>query len=452
MKDRKDPEKLKSTRRTFLKNSGRSAAGVSLAGAVASTATAGAAGDSDTIKVALVGCGGRGSGAAVNALATEGPTKLWAMADVFDHRLESSLDNLTKKFPDQVDVPPERRFIGMDGFRKAIDCLEGSDVVLLTTPPAFRPMHLEYAVAQGRNVFMEKSFAVDAPGIRRVLRAGEIATKKNLKVAGGLMSRHSKPLQEAVGRIHDGEIGDVMTCWAYREHGPVKFASRTPGKSELAHQIANYSNFTWLNGSFFVDWLIHNIDICCWIKNAWPVSAQGQGGRQTRKEPDQMYDHFAVEYRFADGTRMLAQGRHMEGCWGFFGNMVDGTTGSAVLGEGQPRPRLYKGHQQTSENLLWHHRGPAHNPYQEEHDCLFAAIRENKPYNETERCARSAMTAIMGRMAAETGKMITYDQALASEHVLAPGLDEYTMESDAPVMPDADGHYPIPNPGQSDKP
>lgn len=451
MQSQNDPEKQKSSRRTFLKNSSRSAAGVSLAGAVASSAKARAASDdSETIKVALVGCGGRGSGAAANALKTAGPSKLWAMADVFEHRLKSSHDALSKRHPDQVDVPPERRFIGMDAYKKAIDTLSGSDVVLLTTPPAFRPLHLEYAVEKGRNVFMEKSFAVDAPGIRRVLRAGEEATKKNLKVAGGLMSRHSKPLQEAVGRIHDGAIGDVITCWAYRQHGPVGFSSRDPGRSELMHQIANYNSFTWLNGSFIVDWLIHNIDVCCWIKNAWPVSAQGQGGRQVREQPDQMYDHFAVEYRFADGTRMLAQGRHMKGCWGFFGDMIDGSTGSAVLGEGQPKPRLYKSHQQTMENLLWMHRGPSHNAYQEEHDRLFEAIRDDKPYNETDRCARSAMTAIMGRMAAESGKMITFEQALASEHVLAPGLDQFTLQSDAPVMPDADGQYPIPNPGQSD--
>lgn len=436
------------SRRNFLKTSAKSAATVTLTGAAAASARAGIAAGDRTIKVALVGCGGRGTGAALNALKTSGPTKLWAMADVFEHRLAGSLKTISEQLPDQVEVPPERRFIGMDAFQSAIDLLEETDLVLLTTPPAFRPTHLEYAVEHGCNVFMEKSFAVDSPGIRRVLRAGGVATKKNLKIAGGLMSRHSPPLEEAVRRIHHGAIGDVITCWAYRQHGPVGSKPKQEGMSELAHQIANYNNFTWLNGSFLVDWLIHNIDVCCWIKDAWPVSAQGQGGRQVRTAPDQMYDHFAVEYRFADGTRMFAQGRHMPNTWNYFGDIIHGTTGSATLGEGTPKPRLYRGHDPKTENIIWRHTGTAKNAYQHEHDLLFDAIRRNVPYNETERCAMAAMTAIMGRMAAESGQMVTFEEALASKHELAPGLDRYTWESEAPVRPNPDGSYPIRNPGQ----
>ena len=292
--------------------------------------------------MALVGCGGRGTGAAVNALSTKGPTKLWAMADVFDDRLAvQPARRSPSSSRKQVDVPKERQFVGLDGYKKAIDALGPGGVVLLATPPAFRPIHVEYAVAKGCHVFMEKSFAVDAPGIRRVLKAGEEAAKKNLKIAGGLMSRHYTPLEEAVEQIHDGAIGEVITCWAYREHEPVGFTPKSPGESELAHQIRNYSNFTWLNGSFLLDWLIHNLDVCCWVKDAWPVSAQGQGGRQVRTEPDQLFDHYAVEYTFADGTRLFAQGRHMTGCWGFFGDVIHGAKGSAVLGEGQsPTPHL----------------------------------------------------------------------------------------------------------------
>jgi predicted dehydrogenase len=294
---------------------------------------------------------------------------------------------------------------------------------------------------------MEKSFAVDAPGIHRVLKAGRVASEKNLKIAGGLMSRHYPPLEEAVRRIHEGAIGDVITCWAYREHEPVGFRAKSPGMNELAHQIRNYSNFTWLNGSFLLDWLIHNLDVCCWIKGSWPVDAQGQGGRQLRKEPDQLFDHYSVEYTFEDGTRMLAQGRHMTNCWGFFGDVIHGSTGSAVLGEGIKIPKIFKGHLQRPDHLLWEHTGPSSNPYQVEHDRFFEAIRNDEPYNETERSAYAAMTGILGRMAVESGKKVTWEQAMNSKLVLAPGLDKMTLESDPPVLPDSRGDYPIAKPG-----
>ena len=435
-----------SSRREFLKKTGGLLAASAAVGAIAARSHAA---EDNTIKVALVGCGGRGTGAAVNALNTQGPTKLVAMADVFESRLKGSLGRLKRGREAKVDVPPDRGFVGFDGYKKAIDCIAPGGVVLLATPPGFRPIHLEYAVAKGCHVFMEKSFAVDAPGIRRVLKAGEEAAKKNLKIAGGLMSRHSKPLEEAVKQIHDGVIGEPITCWAYREHGPVGFGRKGAGMSDLLHQIANYSCFTWLNGSFLLDWLIHNIDVCCWVKNAWPVSAQGQGGRQARTQPDQLFDHYAVEYSFADGTRMFAQGRHMAGCWGFFGDVIHGAKGSAVLGEGKPRPLIYKGHLPKQENVIWQPKGPGNNPYQTEHDLLFDAIRKNKPYNETERCAKAAMTGILGRMAAESGKTITWDQAMASKLELAPGLDQYTMASDPPVKPDAQGQYPVAMPGRT---
>jgi predicted dehydrogenase len=434
------------TRRDFLKTSGTALAGAALASAIARP---GYAAENNTIKIALVGCGGRGSGAAAQALSTQGPTKLWAAADVFENRLQGSLANLKQSHASQVDVPPERQFVGLDGFKKAIDSLDKGDVVLLTTPPAFRPIHFEYAVQKGVNVFMEKSFAVDAPGIRRVFKAGEEATNKNLKVAGGLMSRHYKPLEATIQQVHDGLIGELITCWAYRMHGPVGLGGRKPGTKELAYQIANYSCFTWLNGSFLEDWLIHNIDVCCWAKNAWPVSVQGMGGRQVRQDADQLFDHYEAEYTFPDGTRFVAQGRHMVNCWDFFGSIIQGTKGSGVLGEGQSKPRLFKGHQQTSENLIWSYKGPACDHYQVEHDLLFDAIRNDKPYNETERCAKSCFTAVMGRMACESGKMVTWDEALASKIELAPGLDNYTWDSNPPAMPDANGKYPVAMPGQT---
>jgi predicted dehydrogenase len=439
-----------SSRRDFLKSTSTAVAGAALTSALTAR---GYAAEDNTVPIALVGCGGRGTGAAVNALATKGPTKLVAMADVFPDRLQSSLNRLSTQFEGKVDVPPERQFLGMDAYKEAIEAVGPGGVVLLTTPPAFRPLHLEHAVAQNRHVFMEKSFAVDAPGIRRVLKAGEEATKKNLKVAGGLMSRHYLPLEQAVQNIHEGAIGNVITCWAYRQHGPVGLRPRQEGESELAHQIRNYSCFTWLNGSFILDWLIHNIDVCCWVKDAWPISAQGQGGRQVRDKNDQLFDHYAVEYTFPDGTRMFAQGRHMTGCWGFFGDVIHGAKGSGVLGEGINDPRLYSSHvsctgyKQAKDSQIWQYDGPPCNHYQREHDLLFDAIRNDKPYNETQRCAYAAMAGILGRMAAESGHEITWEDAMASDLVLAPGLGTMTMESDAPVTTGDDGHYPVALPG-----
>jgi myo-inositol 2-dehydrogenase / D-chiro-inositol 1-dehydrogenase len=435
-----------SNRREFLKSSGTAIAGAALVGAAA---TPGYAAEDNTLKVALIGCGGRGTGAAAQALSTSGPTRLVAMADFFEARVQASHQNLATRFAGQMDVPRERQFTGLEGYRAAIDAVGKGGVVLLATPPAFRPLHLEYAVERGCHVFMEKSFAVDAPGIRRVLKAGQLADQKNLKIAGGLMSRHYQPLEEAVELIHGGRIGEVITAWAYRMHGPVGLTPRRPGMSELAFQVANYSNFTWLNGSFIVDWLIHNIDVCCWVKDAWPVSVQGMGGRQVRTEPDQLFDHYAAEYHFPDGTRLHVQGRHMNRCWGFFGCIIHGASGSAVLGEGIAQPRLFKGHQQTSEQIAWRYRGPDRDQYQVEQDRLFDAIRNDRPYNEAERSAKACLTAIMGRMACESGEMITWDAALSSDLELAPGLDQFTMDSRPPVIPDAQGQYPVAMPGQT---
>jgi predicted dehydrogenase len=434
-----------SSRRTFLLQSGTAVTGAALAGALQAGVHAA---ETNTLKIALVGCGGRGTGAAAQALSTKGPTSLCAMADVFRDRLDHSRQNLARQHSTKVDVPPDRQFLGLDGFRKAIDLVAPGGVVLLATPPAFRPLHLEYAVLKGCHVFMEKSFAVDGPGVRRVLKAGQEATRKNLKIAGGLMSRHYKPLEECIAQLHQGLIGDLITLWPYRVHGRVGFHPKTATVSELAHQIRNYSNFTWLNGSFLLDWLIHNLDVCCWAKNGWPVSAQGQGGRQVRSEPDQLFDHYSVEFTFADGTRMMAQGRHQDHTWGFFGSQVQGAHGCAVLGEGVPKPRIYKGHKLfVLESQIWEYKGPPCDQYQREHDLLFEAIRQDRPYNETERCAHAALTGILGRMAAESGQMITWEQALASTLEQAPGLDTLTMESPAPVLPDAQGRYPIAMPG-----
>jgi myo-inositol 2-dehydrogenase / D-chiro-inositol 1-dehydrogenase len=438
------------TRRDFLKTSGTVAA-AALAGALAAPRP-GYCAEANEIKIALIGCGGRGTGAAANALGTAGPAKLWAIADVFEHRLSGSLEALAPNFSSRMAVPPERRFLGFNAYKKAIDTLNKGDLVLLATPAAFRPAHFEYAVEKGVHVFMEKSFAVDAPGVRRIMRAGEVAAQKNLKVASGLMWRHDPAREAVIQRIHEGAIGDLVLLRTYRNHGPVGFKPKQPGETELAHQIANYSCYTWLNASFFVDWLIHNIDVCCWAKNAWPVTAQGHGARAAREEADQMLDQYMVEYTFGDGTKLLAEGRHITGCWDVFSDFAHGSRGSAVIMDSlaAAKPRLYKNHVQTRENISWQYSGPGADPYQVEHDLLFDAIRRDQPYNEAERAAQACMVSIMGRMAAESGKMIEYEEALASNLVLAPALEQITaLDAPAPVQPDSNGRYPIPVPGRA---
>lgn len=440
-----NPPESAANRRDFLKTSALGAtAAIGLEAAISTRAYAS---EDNTIRIALVGCGGRGTGAATNALQTEGPKRLVAMADLFPDRLRSSLEQLTSSHEADVDIPPDRQFLGMDAYKQAIDAVAPGGLVLLATPPAFRPMHVEYAIERGCHVFMEKSFGVDAPGVRRILAAGQAARAKNLKIAGGLMSRHSIPLARAVEQIHQGAIGEVITCYAYRMHGPVGFRPRSEGESELEHQIRNYSCFTWLNGGFILDWLIHNLDVCCWVKGAWPESAQAQGGRQVRDVPDQMFDHMAVDYSFPDGTRLVAQGRHILECWDFFGDVIHGTTGCAVLGEGISDPKLYRGHRPDSDRVIWRYDGKPTNAYQAEHDRLFAAIRDDTPYNEAERCAHAAMTGILGRMAIESGARITWEEAMASNLELATDLDRLTLDGPAPVQPDAQGRYPIAMPG-----
>ena len=450
------------SRRRFLKRTGGAALGAGLAAIAARSYAA----EDNTIKIALVGCGGRGSGAAANALSTKGPTKLWAMADAFDKRLQSSLKVLGRQFDKQVEVPPERQFAGLDAYKKAIDAVGAGGVVLLATPPGFRPIHFEYAVQKGCHVFMEKSFAVDAPGVRRVLRAGELAVKKNLKVAGGLMWRHDKPREEVIQRIHDGAIGEVILLRTYRMHGPWGLHTRPPGMRELEYQLTYWLNFIWLGNGFLAEGMVHNVDVCCWAKNAWPVAAQGQGGRLALTQPGQWYDHYNVEYFFADGTRLLAQGRHMNHCWGIYSDFAHGTKGSAIIMESlaAANPRIYKSQLQTRENEVWRFGGrqpnpyqvgerpfegirQAGNPYQVEHDLLFEAVRQDKPYNEAERCAKAAMAAIMGRMAAYSGQMLTWEQAFNSSLELAPGLESYTWDSTPPVLPDEQGRYPVAIPG-----
>lgn len=436
------------TRREFLRASTAAVATAALTPALSPGVHAA---EDHTIRIALVGCGGRGTGAAAEALATEGPTKLVAMADAFEDRLNGSLNGLRQnaRLAPQVDVPPERRFVGLEAYRQAIDAVGKGGVVLLATPPAFRWLHFQYAVEKGVHAFLEKSFAVDAPGVRRVLEAAKAASQKNLKVAVGFMWRHDPPREEVVRRLHDGAIGELLTLRTYRMHGAVGYAPKRPNESELAHQIRNYNNFTWLNGSFYLDWLCHNLDVCCWAKNAWPINAQGMGGRCVRTEGDQLFDHYFVEYTFADGAKLFAQGRHINQCYDLFSDLAHGTRGSAVIMESlaAAKPRLYRNQVMTRANEIWRYAGSEPNCYQIEHDLLFDAIRNDRPYNEAERGAMGIMVGVLGRMAIESGRLLTWEEAMASDLELAPGLAQMTLDSPPPVAPDAHGRYPLAQPG-----
>lgn len=444
------------SRRNFLKTSGTVAA----AGATLSSIATGAHADEDNeIQLALVGCGGRGTGAATNALTIDaGPVKLVAMADVFESNLNNSHGNLAKSFGDvegKLDIPEERKFIGFDGYKKAMDCLKPGDVVILTTPPAFRWVHFTYAIEKGLNVFMEKPVTVDGPGTRRMLELNQKALAKNMKVAVGLMCRHCDARRELFDRIQNGEIGDVNLLRAYRMAGPTGSAAAPPkpkDKSELMHQIEHFHGFLWLSGGAVSDFLIHNIDESCWMKNAWPVEAKASGGRHYRNDMvDQNFDTYSIEYTFEDGAKLIVNGRTMPGCHSEFASYAHGTKGLGVISSRShwpSRARIYSGQNIDKKNLKWEYPQPErHNPYEAEWEHLIAAIRNDEPYNEVERGAMASVVTSMGRMAAHTGQVITLDQMMNCEHEFAPGITELTLESESPLKSNDEGKYPIPYPG-----
>ena len=440
------PAAAASSRREFLRRSGQTVAATALAGVLVPHVHAA---EDATIKLALVGCGGRGTGAVVNAFATTGgPIKLVAMADLFEPRLQSSLKNLANAAPDKVDVTPERSFLGFDAYKQAIDCLSPGDVVILTTSSVFRPLHFEYAVQKGVNVFMEKSFAVDAPGTRRILKAAEESEKKNLKVGCGFMWRHSKAREEVVQRIYDGAIGDVHTLRIYRVHGQVGCPKVPAGANELTFQLQHPVCFNWVTGGFFIDWHCHNVDQACWVKNAWPVAAQGMGGR-CYADAGNLLDHYTVEYTFADGAKLFAFSRHMPNCWNEYADFAHGSKGSAVImaNLGQPEPKIYKSQKMVKDELVWEYGQPDINPYDREWQILVDAIRQNTPHNEARRAGEANLATLLGRMAVHTGQSVTWEQALNSNFEYVADIDHMTLETPAPIQAGPDGMYAAPQPG-----
>ncbi|MGZ3395962.1 MAG: Gfo/Idh/MocA family protein [Isosphaeraceae bacterium] len=448
-----DP-KSSPSRREFLKTTGLIAAASAVSQAAVPLVHAG---ESHLIQVALVGCGGRGTGAAANALASKsGPIKLVAMADVFDHKLKSSYDELHKEYCccEELTVDEDKKFLGFDAYRKAMDCLKPGDVVILATPPAFRWVHFAYAIEKGLNVFMEKPVTVDGPTSRKMLALAEKSIQKNLKVGVGLMCRHCKARQELFDRIKGGQIGDIVALRAYRQTGP-RGSMPAPPKpndiSELLYQIRMFHGFLWASGGCYSDFLIHNIDECCWMKDAWPVQAKGTGARTYRGDAiDQNFDTYSVEYTFDDGAKLFLEGRNVDGCDTEFASYAHGTKGSAIISTSSHTPakcRIYKGQKMVKKNLAWAYPQPEQNAYQLEWDQLVEAIRKDHTYNEVKRGVEASLVTSMGRMAAHTGQIVTFEEMLSCPHEFGPDVDKLTMYSPAPLQAGPNGKYPYPEPG-----
>ena len=427
-------------RRAFMKSSAFLAGGLST-GAVDLERLHARPG-ADPIRIGLIGCGGRGTGAAVQALSAHPDAQLVAMADAFPDRVEDSLNNILAEERSEwagtkVDVPSERRYAGFDAYRQVLPHV---DVVILTTPPGFRPMHYEAAVEAGKQVFMEKPVATDAPGIRKVLEAAEIARQKRLNVVVGLQRHYQTVYREWIERIHAGMIGDVVLGRVYWNSGGVWVRPREPGQTEMEYQMRNWYYFNWLCGDHIVEQHIHNIDVANWVKGGPPIRAQGQGGRLVRTglEHGEIYDHHFVEFEYADGSRALSQCRHQPDCWNQVSEAFHGTNGTA------PRPGLILS---NSGHVLFEHDDEGDpNPYQVEHDELFAAIAAGDyRYDDAQQGADATMTAILGRMATYSGRVVEWDEALASDLSLMP--KHYAWDAEPPVMPDAEGRYPVPIPG-----
>jgi myo-inositol 2-dehydrogenase / D-chiro-inositol 1-dehydrogenase len=445
MNDMNQPESIEangSDRRSFLKTGTALAAGAAVAGQLSIAQGAHAFG-SDEIKIGLIGCGGRGTGAAGQALNTSGGgVKLVAVADAFENNANQVVESLKKSHAGKVDVKDDKKFSGLLAYKQMIESSD-CDLVILATPPGFRPLHFETAINAGKHVFMEKPVASDAPGVRRVLAANEIAKQKGLAVQVGLQRRHQTHYQEMVKRIHDGIIGDVVYARAYWNGAGVWTRPRKPNQTELNYQCNNWYYFNWLSGDHIVEQHIHNLDVVNWVLKGYPIDAQGQGGRQVRvgAETGQIFDHHFVEYGYEGNIRMLSQCRHMADCWSSVTEHFHGTKGYTFSDTGQAM--IYD----NSGKVLWASEGEGEDGWQEEHHDMFAAIRAGEIPNEGEYAAKSTMTAILGRLATYSGRLITWKEAFESKLALADFDSLTNWDIEAPVKPDEDGNYPIPEPG-----
>jgi Predicted dehydrogenases and related proteins len=439
-------ENVNPTRRTFLKNSALATGGL-MAMPLMSNAGYFTSVD-DTIKVAVIGCGGRGTGAAMQALLTKQNVKLVAMADAFRDRLDECYEALMQddlsdwsgvagNVKNKIAVTEETKFVGFDAYKKAIPL---ADVVILTTPPGFRPIHFEEAVRLGKHVFMEKPVATDPVGVKKVLDAAAIAKQKKLNVVVGLQRHYQNSYRELYKRVKDGMIGDITSGQVWWNNDGVWVKMREPGQTEMEYQMRNWYYFNWLCGDHITEQHIHNIDVFNWFKGSYPVKAQGMGGRQVRtgKEYGEIFDHHYVEFHYADGTVLNSQCRHIKGTFAIVDEMIVGSKGVVKCGAGEILSNgksLYK-FDMKKEN----------NPYQSEHDELFAAIAKGEyKFDDTENGAKATLTSIIGRMATYSGQVMEWDKVLNSGISIMPS--KFAWDAEPPVKPDANGFYPIATPG-----
>ncbi|MFZ6010553.1 MAG: Gfo/Idh/MocA family protein, partial [Bacteroidota bacterium] len=437
-----DNQLSKQSRRDFVKQS------TLLAGGLIAMPLASKAGYfnsvDDTIKVALIGCGGRGTGAAAQALLSGQNVKLVAMADAFRDRLEGCYKNLTAddnedgNVKDKVAVTEETKFVGFDAYLKAIPL---ADVVILATPPGFRPIHFAEAIKQGKHVFMEKPVATDPAGVKKVLEAAAEAKRKKLNVVVGLQRHYQNSYRELYKRVKDGMIGEITSGQAWWNNDGVWVKMREAGQTEMEYQMRNWYYFNWLCGDHITEQHIHNIDVMNWFKGAYPVKAQGMGGRQVRtgKEFGEIYDHHFVEFHYADGTVLNSQCRHIRGTYAIVDEMIVGTKGVVKCGKAEIIGKKDK-------SLYHYDRSKENNPYQTEHDELFAAIAKGEyKFDDAENGAKSTLTSIMGRMATYSGQVMEWDKILNSGISIQPA--KYAWDAQPPSLPDSNGNYAIATPG-----
>jgi predicted dehydrogenase len=431
----------KQSRRAFMKQSSVLAGGLAALPIVSATGMQSSV--DETIRVALIGCGGRGTGAAMQALLTKQNVKLVAMADAFRDRLDECYkylydeNNEEGNVKSRVNVKEENKFVGFNAYKKAIPL---ADVVILTTPPGFRPIHFEEAIRQGKHVFMEKPVATDPAGVKKVLDVAAEAKRKKLNVVVGLQRHYQNSYRELYKRIKDGMIGEITSGQVWWNNDGVWVKQREPGQTEMEYQMRNWYYFNWLCGDHITEQHIHNIDVMNWFKGAYPVKAQGMGGRQVRtgKEFGEIYDHHYVEFQYADGTIMNSQCRHIKSTYAIVDEMLIGTKGVVRCGAGEISA--------NGKSLYKFDRSTENDPYQTEHDELFAAIAKGEyRFEDAENGAKATLTSIMGRMATYSGQIIEWDKTLNSGINIQPA--SYDWKAAPPVLPDSNGNYPIATPG-----
>ena len=447
----KSINKSKVNRREFLRHTGSLAAGAAVLGSISPVAFAR---DDETIRLALIGCGGRGAGAVGDALnvPNAGPVKLYAMADLYKDRMESRLKALKERFPDKVDVSAGRKFIGFDAYKKAIDILRPGDVAMCTTRAYIRPVHVEYAIKKGINVFFEKPFASDPGGLHRLLRAGELADDKNVKVAAGLQCRHSPARKALIDKIRSGEMGEIPLIRANRLGGGGWMSSQGGKSNDLMSQLQfGRIHLFWIGSGHMVDYLIHQIDECCWIKDGWPVSVVGMGGRVPNStDHGQNIDVYSMEYTFADGTKAFCGFRRIAKTRSEFATFIHGTKCAAQF-SGRTHAatvHMFRNQRIGQDNIVWTPTKDRYSPWQYEWNDFIYSIRNDRRHNEVKRAIYSDLTTLMGRAACHTGQTVTWDQMMKSNFQFCDYLDDLNYDSPAPVKADKNGQFPVPVPGQ----